>query len=120
MKIGFVVNDVATEQAVYTTTRLAMAAVQRGHEAWLIGMGDFGYEPDGTLSAHASAAVAGKRYRSLERFLDDIQKPEQRELVALDEFDVVMLRADPAQDAEDNPWANTAGCLLYTSPSPRD
>lgn len=109
MKIGFVVNDVATEQAVYTTTRLALAASQRGHEPWLIGMGDFGYEPDGTLSAHASAAEPGKRYRSLERYLEDIQKPERRELVALDEFDVVMLRADPAEDAEENPWANTAG-----------
>ena len=109
MRIGFVVNDVATEQAVYTTTRLALAATQRGHEACLIGLGDFGYEPDGRLSARASAAAPGKRYRSLERFLGDLQRPEQRELVALDELDVVMLRADPAQDAEDKPWANTAG-----------
>ena len=28
MKIGFVVNDVATEKPVYTTTRLALAATQ--------------------------------------------------------------------------------------------
>ena len=35
MKIGFVVNDVATESAEYTTTRLALAATRHGHEAWL-------------------------------------------------------------------------------------
>ena len=29
MRIGFVVNDVKTELAAYTTTRLAMAAVNR-------------------------------------------------------------------------------------------
>ena len=40
MKVGFVVNDIATESDAYTTTRLAMAAVNRGHEAWLIGAGD--------------------------------------------------------------------------------
>jgi hypothetical protein len=37
MKIGFVVNDVRTEEPGYTTTRLAMAAINRGHEAWVIG-----------------------------------------------------------------------------------
>ncbi|NLT25616.1 MAG: glutathione synthase, partial [Microbacteriaceae bacterium] len=47
MKIGFVVNDVSTEQAVYTTVRLAMAATQLGHEAWIMGVGDFAYQPDG-------------------------------------------------------------------------
>ena len=47
MKIGFVVNDVATEKAGYTTTRLALTASQLGHEVGLIGLGDFNYLPDG-------------------------------------------------------------------------
>ena len=34
MRIGFVVNDVATEQKGYSTTRLAMTAINQGHEAW--------------------------------------------------------------------------------------
>ena len=51
MKIGFVVNDVLSEASTYTTTRLAMAATQMGHDAWLMGIGDFAYEPDGSLSA---------------------------------------------------------------------
>lgn len=108
MKIGFVVNDVMTEQAVYTTTRLAMTATNAGHEAWLFGMGDFGYEPDGTLIARARGG-AKKGYRSLERYLEDVQKPESDEQVALDGFDVVMLRSDPADDANDSAWANNAG-----------
>ncbi|MDO5495433.1 MAG: glutathione synthetase [bacterium] len=109
MKIGFVVNDVMTEKHTYTTTRLAMAASQRDHEAWLIGLGDFGYEPDGTLSARARGADHEKSYRSLERYLEDVQKPDEDQLISLSDFDVVMMRADPADDATEHPWANTAG-----------
>ncbi|WP_404384465.1 glutathione synthase [Knoellia locipacati] len=107
MKIGFVVNDVLSESPVYTTTRLAMAATQMGHEAFFMGIGDFAYEPDGSLTARARGGN-GKSYRSLERFLDDVQKPDVEERLPLGEFDVVMLRNDPAEDAEDRPWANTA------------
>ena len=54
MKIGFAVNDIMTEKPVYTTTRLAMAATNRGHEAWLIGAGDFAYDTDEKIHARAS------------------------------------------------------------------
>ena len=57
MKIGFVVNDIATEKPVYTTTRLAMTAARLGHDACLMGLRDFGYEPDDSLSA----IVGGRR-----------------------------------------------------------
>lgn len=107
MKIGFVVNDVATEQPVYTTTRLALAASQGGHEVSLMGLGDFAYEPDGSLSARARSA-SDKKYRSLERYLEDVQEPDIERQVRVDEFDVVMLRNDPAEDAAERPWAPTA------------
>jgi glutathione synthase len=107
MKIGFVVNDVMTEAAEYTTTRLALAAKQLGHQAWLMGIGDFAYEPDGSLSAKVRTGRA-KNYRSLNRLLADIQKPDVEERMPISEFDAVLLRGDPAQDAEDRPWANNA------------
>ena len=53
MKIGFVVNDVATEKPTYTTNRLALAAKELGHEAWFMGVGDFSYKPDGSLATTA-------------------------------------------------------------------
>jgi glutathione synthase len=108
MKIGFVVNDIATEKPVYTTIRLAMAAARRGHDACLMGLRDFGYEPDGSLSAIVAAATPGKTFRSLDRYFDDVQAAT-RERVGLDDFDVVMLRSDPAVDAAKSSWANTAG-----------
>ncbi len=40
MRLAFFVNEVATEIDEYTTTRLARAAAQRGHEVWYVGVED--------------------------------------------------------------------------------
>ncbi|MDI3330628.1 MAG: glutathione synthetase [Micrococcus sp.] len=107
MRIGFVVNNVATEKSTYTTIRLAMAATQLGHEALLTGTGDFSYAPDGSLSVQGHG-VPARSYRSLERYLADVQKPEAARQVPIRDFDVVMLRNDPADDAKERPWASLA------------
>jgi glutathione synthase len=109
MKIGFVVNELATEHPTYTTTRLALAATRMGHEAWLMGVGDFTYQPDGSLAARARAGAA-KQYKSPERYLADVQGDGGVEAhLQLGDLDVVLLRNDPADDAVDRPWAVTAG-----------
>ncbi|MFC8683137.1 glutathione synthetase [Microbacterium ureisolvens] len=108
MKIAFAVNDIATEKPIYTTTRLAMTAVRRGHQACLVGLRDFGYEPDGSLSAMAASAEPGKTYRSLDRYLGAVQSAP-RTRVQLSDFDVVMLRADPAAETAETTWATTSG-----------
>ena len=104
MKIGFVVNDIDTEQAQYTTTRLALAATQMGHEAWYMGVGDFAYEPDGSLSAQGPHRRR-QEYKSLERLPRRRPEAGGRAAPRLDELDVVMLRNDPADDAVDRPVA---------------
>ncbi len=40
-----------------------------------MGIGDFAYLPDGSLSAKARGG-AEKSYRSLERYLADVQRPK--------------------------------------------
>jgi hypothetical protein len=40
LRLAFFVLDVATEVDEYTTTRLARAAAQGGHEVWYVGVGD--------------------------------------------------------------------------------
>lgn len=112
MRIGFVVNDVATEQASYTTTRLGMTAVNHGHEAWTLGVGDFVYKPDGSIHANARA-VAGKDYDSLQKYMEEIQGDDARqEQVSLDDIDVLMLRNDPSEDTAERAWAQTTGILF--------
>jgi glutathione synthase len=112
MKIGFVVNDVQTELAEYTTTRLALAATRMGHESWLMGVGDFSHRADGTIGATARRA-SGKSYRSLEAYLSNIQGDKAtRERITVDDLDVLMMRNDPAADAADRPWAVASGILF--------
>ncbi len=110
MRIGFVVNDVKTEQPVYTTTRLAMAAANLGHDCLLLGVSDFVYAPDGSILAHART-ISGNGHESLEDFLETVQNTEPV-ISAIDQLDVLMLRNDPADDAIERPWAQTSGILF--------
>ena len=109
MKIGLVINDIATEEAGYTTTRLAMAATNREHEVWYIGVGDFAFDPDGAIRAWART-VKKPRYKSNKNYLAELQSAGVRlERITVDDLDVLMLRNDPAQDRRPRPWAQTAG-----------
>ena len=109
MKIGFVVNDVFTEQAGYTTTRLGMWAVNRGHEVWVIGLGDFAYDPDENIRARAYS-VPKKIYKTTETYLSALQSPKRApERITVDELDILMLRSDPANEVGSRAWAATAG-----------
>ena len=109
MKIGFVVNDVMTEEAGFTTTRLAHAAHQKGHDAYLLGVGDIAYDPDEFIRARARHAVKEKKYKTAESYLADVQgKKGATERITVDELDVLMLRNVPSDDYLKRPWAATA------------
>jgi glutathione synthase len=109
MKIGFVVNDVNTEQAGYTTTRLGMWAVNRGHEVWVIGLGDFAYDPDENIRARAYS-VPKKTYKTTETYLKALQsKVRVANRVTVDDLDILMLRSDPANEVGSRSWAAAAG-----------
>lgn len=112
MRIGLMVNDISTEQAVYTTTRLAMAAVNLGHEAWHIGAGDFAYETDDKVHARART-VPKKNYKSSETFLNDLQsKRAVVERICVDDLDVLLLRSDPSTETGHRGWAQTPGIIF--------
>ena len=109
MKIGLVVNDILTEQAGYTTTRLAMAAINRGHEVWVLGLGDLAYDADEKIRARANS-VPKKQYKSNELYLSALQgKAAIKERITVDDLDVLMLRSDPANETGTRAWAATAG-----------
>jgi glutathione synthase len=109
MRIGFVVNDVNTEQAGYTTTRLAMWAINRGHEVWVMGLGDLAYDADEKIRARA-VTVRKKTYKSNELYMNSLQgKSAIRERITVDDLDILMLRSDPANETGQRAWAASAG-----------
>ncbi|REJ70387.1 MAG: glutathione synthase [Planctomycetota bacterium] len=112
MRIGFVVNDIATEQPEYTTTRLAMAAHNRGHESWLIGTGDIAYDKDEHIRARGRRA-SKTSYKATSTYLQDLRGARGiSERITVDDLDVLMLRNDPAEDKGRRAWAQTAGIVF--------
>ena len=109
MKLGIAINALNTEQADYTTTHLAMAATNLGHEVWYLGMGDFSYDADEHVHAHA-VTVTKKRYRSAEVYLNTLRgRAAVRQRIDFRDLDVLLLRNDPAEDVIERPWARLAG-----------
>ncbi len=112
MRIGLFVNDVATEQAGYTTVRIAMAATNAGHEVWLMGAGDLAYDPDEYIRARARS-VPRKKYKTTKAYLADLHGLKARtERITVDDLDVLLLRNDPSEDIIKRPWASNVGVLF--------
>ena len=111
MRIAFFVNDVAAETPGYTTTELALAAVQRGHEALYVEPGDFILRADDTLAVNAWIVPPGD-YKTTEKLHETLRTEAKRKTVAADAIDILFLRNDPSLDAADRPWAASAGVLF--------
>lgn len=111
MKIGFVVNDVMTETASYTTTRMAITAMNMGHKTWVIGLGDFSYDPDGTIMAKAYNC-SKKACKSAKTYIAELQSKKRTETISVSDLDVLMLRSDPAQEIALRSWAQFSGIIF--------
>ena len=112
MKIGFMVNDIKTEEPGYTTTRLAMAALNRGNEVWLMGAGDFAYDVDEHIYARART-VPKSNYKSSETYLTHLQgRSAITKRINVDDLDVLMLRNDPSTDTGLRAWAQSTGIIF--------
>ncbi|HKY14152.1 MAG TPA: glutathione synthetase [Microthrixaceae bacterium] len=113
MKIGFVINSIATEKPEYTTVRLALAATRKGHDTWLMGVDDFSHRPDGTVAARAHRAALKKKWTSPTAYLESVKDTEHGcEEIPITELDILMMRNDPAEDLLERPWAVTSGILF--------
>jgi glutathione synthase len=111
MKLAFFVNDIATEVDGYTTTHLARAAAQVGHEVWYVGVGDVDYgERDGQLSARAHAAELEKA-DTLASFMERI-KQRDAERIVMDDLDALFLRNESIDDWRARPWACPLGVVF--------
>lgn len=112
LRLGFVVNDVATEQDNYTTIRLARRALAMGHSVALIGLEGFIYDRDGVVRAKAHVPQ-GDAYPDDAALLAELHGEEAVvERINVEELDVLMLRSDPAEEVVDRPWAPNSALLF--------
>lgn len=106
MKIAFVINDINTERAEYTTVHLAMTSYNLGHQVYMIDVGGLGYSSDGHMLARAKT-VTEHKFKSSATFLDALRKAEITRVSSTD-IDVLFLRNDPSVDLNSRNWAQNA------------
>ncbi|MBF0383110.1 MAG: glutathione synthase [Magnetococcales bacterium] len=109
MKLGFVINNIKTEEVGYTTTRLAMTATNKGHEVWYISPGDYTYASDDKLYAEAVGPSKEGGYKTTKAFIADVQSTKARKgRICASDLDIIMLRNDPAgEEGGGRAWASS-------------
>lgn len=112
MRIAFFVNSIAGESANYTTTVLALIALNRGHDICYVTPGDFVLRPDDSLMVRA-LTLPSTSYKKAETLHKDLQGGKTSiETIDVSDIDILMLRNDPSQDAADRPWAANVGTIF--------
>jgi len=111
MRIGFVINSLLHEQLPSGTIRMAMTAMQMGHEVWLTGVDDFAYDADESVHARARS-IRDKSLDTPERYYQAIcSEQAMQERISVDDLDVLMLRNDPSADIE-SAWKQNAAIVF--------
>ncbi|MDZ4832366.1 MAG: glutathione synthetase [Candidatus Melainabacteria bacterium] len=109
MRMALFVNDIMTQEVGFTNSRLAISAINRGHEAWVINADSFKYAPDDRIIALAKHAPK-KSYKSAASYLADLQGPKAKtEEICVDDLDILLLRSDPSEDVGGRAWAQSVG-----------
>jgi glutathione synthase len=112
MRIAFFVNSIEGETPNYSTTHLALAALNRGHEICYLTPSDFVLRPDDSLVVRALTLPASN-YKKAETLFKDLQGDGTSvETLNVAEIDVLLLRNDPSEDAADRPWAAYVGAVF--------
>jgi glutathione synthase len=109
MRLGLLVNNIATEKSNYTTTLIAKTAANMGHEVNYISVDQLSYSTQDTVYAK-SVRVPDGQHNSLASYLKTLQSTKAiHEQITLDKLDVLWLRNNPAEDVNNRPWARLAG-----------
>jgi glutathione synthase len=112
MRIAFFVNSIEGETAKYSTTHLALAALNRGHDICYVTPGDFVLRPDDSLVVRVSTLPSAK-YKKAETLFKDLQGDQVSvQTLPVEEIDILLLRNDPSEDAADRPWAAQIGTIF--------
>ncbi|MGB7527656.1 glutathione synthase [Sphingobacterium cellulitidis] len=108
MKIAILINQSHKEEEKFTTTILALKALERGHTVLYIGLADFVYEDEQTILAHCRIISPELGLTKGSDFVNHL-KDAEKTLVDLNEIDILWLRFDPTLDMINRPWAAAAG-----------
>ena len=111
MRIAFLINSFETEKHTFTTTRLALAAHNAGHEVCYLSVEDFVCDPDESLRVRVR--IPSGEFKAEKDFWDHVSGDDvAKERMPVEELDALLLRNDPADDSVARPWAQSAGIVF--------
>jgi len=108
MKIAFLINQTHKEEEKFTTTLLALKALQRGHQILYIGLADFVYEEEQAILAHCRVVDPNEQIDSYSKLIE-VLKACEKTLLDMNDIDLLWLRFDPTLDMINRPWAAATG-----------
>lgn len=108
MTIAFLINQTHKEEAAFTTSLLALTALQRGHSIMYIGLADFTYLNENSILAHARLVTPDQGIVDTQTLLESLRVAKKTS-VDIQKIDVLWLRFDPVLDMINRPWAAPMG-----------
>lgn len=105
MKICFVLNQVKTETCG-TSVIILKKAVERGHQVYVMGVGDFIFYKNKGISLRAKKIPSNLTYENAQEFWSQVQSDQlEFQRVPSQEMDIVFLRNNPTEENSDRRWA---------------
>lgn len=109
MKICFVINDIETESCG-TSVMLMTTAHTRGHEVFVMGVGDFNFHHDAPISINSTQVPKSTKTKSPKKFLEALQSTKARKRkIDATTLDVLFIRNNPTEEESGRAWAEQAG-----------
>lgn len=109
MDICFVISDIATEP-VGTSVVLMKKVHERGHRLFVMGVGDFVFHHDAPMSLRCQQVKKNLEYKNAEEFWSQVKEDtRKRKVITSGDLDVLFLRNNPTEEADDRHWAEHSG-----------
>lgn len=109
MKICFVISDIKTE-AVGTSVVLMKKAHERGHELYVMSVGDFIFHHDKPISLRVTKVPETPKTKNVEKFWERVQDDAlEQEVIDCSDLDVLFVRNNPTEESDDRHWAEHSG-----------
>lgn len=109
MKICFVISDIKTETCG-TSVLMLKKAHERGHEVYVMSVGDFVFHRDQDISLRCKKLNESINAKDIEEFWAQVQDDQLKEtLVHSQEMDIIFLRNNPTEETSDRHWAEHSG-----------
>lgn len=109
MKICFVISSIDSETAG-TTVLLMKKAHERGHNTYVMSVGDFNFHHNTPISIYCKEIPKSFKGKTKEDFLVKIQDEKlKKKKLSSAELDVLFLRNNPTEESNDRHWAEHSG-----------